>query len=103
MRKLLILLIVAGSIAIAKPPSVTIAIPAESWDLCQAVWPARQMDAALGSHPRRLTASGDTVVVVVHRWSPGDMMRIAQMRADYGWPAVVSRDTLSRLTEQVMP
>lgn len=95
MKSIIVTLFAVVTIAVAKPPSVMIAIPVAAWELCKAVWPARQMDAALANHPRRLTPSGVTVVVVVHRWTPGDMTRIAEMRADYGWPVVVSRDTLS--------
>lgn len=84
-----------AAIATAKPPSVSIAVPAESWTLCKTVWPIRGMDVTLGEHPRMLTPSGDTVVVATHPWPPGDVARMVEMRADYGWPVVVSRDSLT--------
>ena len=75
--------------------SLTIIIPIESWELCQSEWSDRGMDTALGAHPRMRTLDGDLVIAVAHDWSDDDLLRIEEMRVQYGWPVTISRKTLS--------
>jgi len=100
---LLFALVALVTSAVAMPPSVAIAVPVASWDACRVAWTARQMDVELGYHPRMITPSGDTVVVAIHRWTIEDSARISEMRAAYGWPVIVNRDTLTTPTYEDVP